>query len=566
MLGNYSSMAFLASSGLNKISAGATVEVRAESDNSLANLFYDKDGLYASGNPITTDDNGFFSFYAAGTAEGYKITVTKSGNSTTLRNQPVGNSRYYDVDQLADVMGLGSAASPTFVMVTVTGTPSAGGDLVPLSYLQSYVQGFNAKANVRLGTTTNDSLSGLAARDGVTPLEGDRVLVKAQIYDYDNGIYIASSGAWTRATDMDIWDEVPGAYVFVEEGTTLADTGWLCTTNESSPPPAIGSAAINWTQFTGPGGFQPLDSELTAIAGLVSAADQVPYFTGSGAAALMTVTAAARTVLDDTTVAAMLATMGGLTSAQIAAAYQPLDADLTALALLSASSPETLGFISRQSGGGYSLRSIVAGSSKLSVTKGDGAGGNVSLDVVPSALAGRQTIFIPASAMTPRSANGCASLATSNGSTNQPDVPYLSFDGGSPQVKQYATFAVRMPKSWDEQPVTASFTFKRASGTGAANVVWGIRAVAVVDDDTYVQNFGADATVTAPASAVSANNLKLSGETGSCQIGTSSPPSAEPLVFFEVFRDNTAAADTLSVDAHLVGVTIYFNTNALTDA
>jgi hypothetical protein len=56
-------------------------------------------------------------------------------------------------------------------------------------------------APCRVATTAALALAGLVAVDGVTLLDGDRVLVKDQVDQITNGIYAASSGNWVHTTD-----------------------------------------------------------------------------------------------------------------------------------------------------------------------------------------------------------------------------------------------------------------------------------------------------------------------------------------------------------------------------
>ena len=139
--------------------------------------------------------------------------------------------------------------------ITNVGTPTANGDVANKSYVDTAISNlnslFDAKGSVRVATTTNGVLATAFANgqtiDGVTLATGNRVLLKNQSTQSENGIYtVNASGAPTRATDMDVWTEVPGAFVAVEEGSTNADTIWLCTSNQGG---TIGSTAVTFQQI-----------------------------------------------------------------------------------------------------------------------------------------------------------------------------------------------------------------------------------------------------------------------------------------------------------------------------
>ena len=134
--------------------------------------------------------------------------------------------------------------------LTNLGDPSAGTDGANKQYVDGVAQGLDAKQSVRVATTANLTRSGLTAIDGVTPTGGDRILVKDQTSPTENGIYVAAAGAWTRATDADTWSEVVSAFVFVEQGSANADSGWVCTVDTGG---TIDSTPMTWTQFSGAG-------------------------------------------------------------------------------------------------------------------------------------------------------------------------------------------------------------------------------------------------------------------------------------------------------------------------
>lgn len=147
--------------------------------------------------------------------------------------------------------------------VLPSAAPTTDWQAAPKKYVDdsvaAAVSGLDVKASVRAATTANITLSGTQTVDGVALVAGDRVLVKDQSTASANGIYVVAAGAWSRSTDADTSAEVTaGLYVFVEEGTTNADSGWMLTTNGAI---TLGTTALTFTQFSGAG-------QITAGAGL----------------------------------------------------------------------------------------------------------------------------------------------------------------------------------------------------------------------------------------------------------------------------------------------------------
>jgi hypothetical protein len=144
-------------------------------------------------------------------------------------------------------IGATTPSSAAFTTATVSTAPVSGNDVVNKTYLEFFATGISWKQPVNCGTTANITLSGLQTIDGVTVVAGDRVLVKSQTAPAQNGIYLASATAWSRAPDANTWDELISAICFVESGSTLAGSAWYCTVQ---PGGTLGTTPVTWSNFS----------------------------------------------------------------------------------------------------------------------------------------------------------------------------------------------------------------------------------------------------------------------------------------------------------------------------
>lgn len=214
-------------------------------------------------------------------------------NTPTLVTPVLGAATATSITASSGNLTIAAAAGNNNVILTPTGTgtvdvsnkritsvaePTQASDAATKSYVDAVKTGLNVKDTVRFATTaaltvtyangssgvgatlTNAGTQAALTIDSIVAVVGDRVLVKDQAAGLQNGIYTvtnigSASTNWvlTRATDFDnnpSGEIAGGDFVFVQEGTTNADNGYVVTTNGTV---TVGTTSIDWVQFSGAG-------------------------------------------------------------------------------------------------------------------------------------------------------------------------------------------------------------------------------------------------------------------------------------------------------------------------
>ena len=244
--------------GTAAIGVGTTVaradHVHAHGNQAGGTLHADVIAAGASGFMSGSDKTKLDGVASGATANSTDATLLARANHTGTQAA----STISNFDTQVRTSSLNQMTAPTAAVsmnsqkITNLGAPTAASNdaarIVDVeNAVQSAAAGIDAKPSVRVASTANLGLTGLTAIDGVTPIAGDRILAKNQTTPAANGVYVAAAGSWVRAGPEDQNNEMtPGAFWFVEEGTTQGKTQWRI---ENTGTITLGTTAITINQF-----------------------------------------------------------------------------------------------------------------------------------------------------------------------------------------------------------------------------------------------------------------------------------------------------------------------------
>ncbi len=173
-------------------------------------------------------------------------------------------------------------------------------------------------------------------------------------------------------------------------------------------------------------------------------------------------------------------------------------------------------------------------------------------------IAGKETMWVPAAAMYASSTNGADAEQVETTAT-RPDMKVFDFDAST---KQYTQFTVAMPKSWNLGTVTYQ-VFWAPSTTNTGNCIFGLQGVACGDSDTIDVAFGTAIEVT-DAGIGTVEDQQVTSESSAMTIAGS--PADDQQTYFQLYRDAADGSDTFTGEARVLGVKIFYTTDAANDA
>jgi len=173
-------------------------------------------------------------------------------------------------------------------------------------------------------------------------------------------------------------------------------------------------------------------------------------------------------------------------------------------------------------------------------------------------IAGTETMWVPASAMYATTTNGAEATQVET-TALRPDMKVMDF---ADSADDHAQFSVAFPKSWNEGTVTYQ-CFWTPSTTNTGNCVFGLQGVAVGNGDTIDVAYGTAINIT-DAGIGTVEDQQVSSVSSAVTIAGS--PAVDQQTYFQIFRDANAGADTYTGVARLLGIKIFFTTDAANDA
>lgn len=181
-------------------------------------------------------------------------SATNGGTFTTAGGAAIARDLYVGVNA-----SIGGNLDMTSGFIRNLLDPINPQDAATKQYVDTNAQGLIVKGSVVVATTGPGTLatSFVAGQtiDTRVLVLGDRILIKNQADQRQNGIYVVTASTPTRATDFATGDAVAGSYIFVSGGGLNLNSGWVCTSIKTFD--VVGTHNIIFTQFSGAGVISP---------------------------------------------------------------------------------------------------------------------------------------------------------------------------------------------------------------------------------------------------------------------------------------------------------------------